>query len=253
MAEQRSARPRRPSRHRARPLRHRARPSHPSRRQRLSALKRPSRGERLLAPELTGCPGEYHPVLLSCCFINSRQYERHMQCNWSKTTSFLLRNYQAKISIRSYANYRFPFTQLTPRAGRCTTSPGGFLSHWRSFRGLATAATTPVSHGGNIQASEPEDITASIRDTSAGLSAAQVSRAAAQAVRLSIQEGNYGDALYVVNSACHSVLQGPLDGAAPRASQLQPIQFGCAVSPRLSAHSFLHGLIRAGYAKKAET
>ncbi|OJT07614.1 hypothetical protein TRAPUB_1520 [Trametes pubescens] len=176
-----------------------------------------------------------------------------MQCNWSKTTSFLLRNYQAKISIRSYANYRFPFTQLTPRAGRCTTSPGGFLSHWRSFRGLATAATTPVSHGGNIQASEPEDITASIRDTSAGLSAAQVSRAAAQAVRLSIQEGNYGDALYVVNSACHSVLQGPLDGAAQRASQLQPIQFGCAVSPRLSAHSFLHGLIRAGYAKKAET
>lgn len=60
--------------------------------------------------------------------------------------------------------------------------------------------------------------------------------------------------MYVVNSACHSVLQGPLDTGVQRSSsQLQPIQFGCAVSPRLSAHAFLHGLVRAGYTKKADT
>ncbi|EIW62214.1 uncharacterized protein TRAVEDRAFT_27548 [Trametes versicolor FP-101664 SS1] len=171
-----------------------------------------------------------------------------MQCNWSKTASFLLRNYPAKTSFRSCAR----ITQLTPRVGRYTIPPTGLLPHLRGFRGLATSAT-PSTLQGDTKPSEPDGVTTSIRETSAGLSAAQISRAAAQAVRLSVQEGNYGDALYVVNSACHSVLQGPLDASAQRASRLQPIQFGCAVSPRLSAHSFLHGLIRAGYAKKAET
>ncbi|CDO74179.1 hypothetical protein BN946_scf185043.g230 [Trametes cinnabarina] len=92
-----------------------------------------------------------------------------------------------------------------------------------------------------------------IHFASAKLSPAQVSRAAAQAVRLCIKDGEFGNALYVVNSACQSVLQGPLQSSEEPKSQLEPIRFGQPVSPRLAAHAFLHGLIRGGYHKKAST
>ncbi|KAI0643649.1 hypothetical protein C8Q79DRAFT_146232 [Trametes meyenii] len=113
-----------------------------------------------------------------------------------------------------------------------------------------TYSTAPYLRAETVQTSSSE--ASSIRSTSAQLSSAQVSRASAQAVRLCIREGNYGDALYVVNSACQSVLQGPLDPSRQK-SKLEPIQFGCAVSPRLAAHAFLHGLIRGGYHSKAST
>ncbi|KAI0751214.1 hypothetical protein C8Q80DRAFT_1119068 [Daedaleopsis nitida] len=90
----------------------------------------------------------------------------------------------------------------------------------------------------------------------AHLSDAQMSRVAAQTVRLSIREGEFGDALYVVNSACHSVLRNPLQPEETRDSaplaRLQPIAFGRPVSPRLAAHAFLHGLVRRGYTLKAQ-
>lgn len=83
-----------------------------------------------------------------------------------------------------------------------------------------------------------------------------MSRVAAQIVRLSIQEGEFGDALYVVNSACHSMLRDPVqlqEAQEGPSSQPQPIAFGRPVSPRLAAHAFLHGLVRGGYSLKAQT
>ena len=61
--------------------------------------------------------------------------------------------------------------------------------------------------------------------------------------------------MYVVNSACYSILRDPLQpsGKEGSVSQLRPISFGRPVSPRLSAHAFLHGLIRGGYTRKAQT
>ncbi|KAH9853971.1 hypothetical protein C2E23DRAFT_821212 [Lenzites betulinus] len=175
-----------------------------------------------------------------------------MPCNWSTSTSFLLRSFHARIS--THARPRSYLTQVTSRVGPCTYSHGRLFSRLHGYRGLATSAAsvTPLARQAeDIATSHPTVIASSIQSTSAALSSAQVSRAAAQAARLSVREGNYGDALYIVNSACHSVLHGPLDGGSSPASQLQPIQFGCAVSPRLSAHAFIHGLVRAGYTKKA--
>ncbi|RPD62076.1 hypothetical protein L226DRAFT_508987 [Lentinus tigrinus ALCF2SS1-7] len=102
-----------------------------------------------------------------------------------------------------------------------------------------------------------ENPSPSLSATTAHLSDAQVSRVTAQAVRLCIRDGDFGDALYVVNSACHSVLRDPLHTQDPQeqnsTSKLEPIAFGRPVSPRLAAHAFLHGLVRKGYASKAQT
>ncbi|KAI0637656.1 hypothetical protein C8Q77DRAFT_1165802 [Trametes polyzona] len=173
-----------------------------------------------------------------------------MPCNWSTTASSLLRSYSPTVSARFCWRPRNPLPQLSLHAGRCTPH-GGFVSRLCGLRSLATASASVAHQDQGALTPEDTQLHASIHSTSAALSAAQVSRAAAQAVRLSILERNYGDALYVVNSACQSILQGPLGSETAGASKLQPIQFACPVSPRLSAHAFLHGLIRAGYTKKA--
>ncbi|KAF7799100.1 hypothetical protein EIP86_010330 [Pleurotus ostreatoroseus] len=101
---------------------------------------------------------------------------------------------------------------------------------------------------------------------------AQVSRAAAQVVR-ACTHTHYFDALYVVNSLHHSQqLYGrqdpdehhgskssksppppspPPSSSPTQAIRFNPIEFGQAVSPRLSAHCLLHELIRRGENFKA--
>jgi pentatricopeptide repeat protein len=86
-----------------------------------------------------------------------------------------------------------------------------------------------------------------------------MSRAACQAVRLSIQNGALGDAYYVVNSLWNSTLRGTTDASEkPRCLRQSrqnfesvTINFGREVSPRLSSHALLHGLVRIGLTKKA--
>ncbi|KAI0346957.1 hypothetical protein BDW22DRAFT_1367137 [Trametopsis cervina] len=97
---------------------------------------------------------------------------------------------------------------------------------------------------------------------SKSLTAPQVSRAAAQAVRMCSPR----EALYIVNSLHFSNFpahqrEGGLSRptqqdvqvlpAALHALPLQPIDFGRSVSPRLASHSFLHLLIRNGLPDKA--
>ena len=93
------------------------------------------------------------------------------------------------------------------------------------------------------------------------LTKAQISRASAQAVRQCIPT----DALYIVNSL-HFSTYGHLKDEAlrildeeQRSARLplqqhvkfEPIDFGQSVSPRLSAHCFLHMLIRRGHSYQA--
>ncbi|KAI8984954.1 hypothetical protein BD414DRAFT_71518 [Trametes punicea] len=174
-----------------------------------------------------------------------------MPCNWSTTASFLLRSIQFKAYIRIPSRSYYNLTQLTSPRGHCAVSRDGLLSHLRGLRGLATATVTASQQDSPLPSDD--SLSSAIYSTSAQLSPAQISRAAAQAVRLCIQSGEFGDALYLVNSACHSVLQGPLQSGPQHTGQLQPIQFGRPVSPRLAAHAFLHGLIRRGYQRKAGT
>ena len=93
------------------------------------------------------------------------------------------------------------------------------------------------------------------------MTAAQLSRAAASAVRRCTPT----DALYIVNSL-HFSTYGHLREEALRVLdetrrstrlplqkhvEFKPIDFGQAVSPRLSAHCFLHSLIRRGHSYQA--
>ncbi|KAH9921500.1 uncharacterized protein BXZ73DRAFT_31057, partial [Epithele typhae] len=85
------------------------------------------------------------------------------------------------------------------------------------------------------------------------LTSNQASRVAAQVVRLCAKEGDYIDALYLVNSACDSILKST-DSPKLRNSpsrRFRPVEFGQPVSPRLVSHAFLHGLLRGGFVKKA--
>jgi hypothetical protein len=85
----------------------------------------------------------------------------------------------------------------------------------------------------------------------------QVSRAAAKAVRLSIRSGEIADAYYILNSLFWSPNQTPLHktGLARYINvphrPFIPLQFSPTVSPRLTAHSLLHSLLRVGLTTKA--
>ena len=93
------------------------------------------------------------------------------------------------------------------------------------------------------------------------LTQAQISRASAQAVRISIHSGNTADAYYIVNSLSHSMHPEaptldetldkiPLVRSVPRRPFI-PLEFDTSVSPRLSAHALIHGLLRVGLPTKA--
>lgn len=86
-----------------------------------------------------------------------------------------------------------------------------------------------------------------------------MSRAAAQTVRLCGYSKDFASALFVVNSlhfsskpvAWQTLSNEPIETL--KTHDMEPIDFGQAVSARLAAHSFLHGLVRAGRLKTAST
>ncbi|OBZ71980.1 hypothetical protein A0H81_08098 [Grifola frondosa] len=178
-------------------------------------------------------------------------YARHMPCIWSTAANTLLRGVAHHFPSRHGPRSMFYTHSQRPPLPCCrpaATSASFFTS-------APCRTSTIISTKENDSVTSPpkaDFLTSSMR-----LTAAQLSRASAQAVRLCAQEGHFGDALYVVNSLHYSVHPDALyplpnsesskSGDAP----LQPINFGRPVSPRLSAHAFLHGLLRAGYGKKA--
>ncbi|KAF8164892.1 hypothetical protein B0H34DRAFT_215989 [Crassisporium funariophilum] len=99
------------------------------------------------------------------------------------------------------------------------------------------------------------------------LTPAQLSRAAAHAVHLSLANRNISDAFLIVNSIRYASLSplSPLPTANPLPPPKLPgirslarfksvaIAFPPSVSPRLPSHALLHGLIRLGLTQKAST
>lgn len=89
------------------------------------------------------------------------------------------------------------------------------------------------------------------------LTAAQKSRAAAKAVRMSMRAGEIADAYYIVNSLQSSmhpntkpINQIPIIRSLPHRPFI-PLDFGGSTSPRLASHILLHSLIRVGLVTKA--
>ncbi|KIK07644.1 hypothetical protein K443DRAFT_168386 [Laccaria amethystina LaAM-08-1] len=90
------------------------------------------------------------------------------------------------------------------------------------------------------------------------LTPAQISLAASQAVRLSIANNDLPDAFLIVNSIRYAGL-GDRQSSILKFSGIRDLKrfkasvvpFDSNVSPRLSSHALLHGLIRVGLSKKA--
>ncbi|KZT12670.1 uncharacterized protein LAESUDRAFT_10907 [Laetiporus sulphureus 93-53] len=187
-----------------------------------------------------------------------------MLCNWSTSANTLLRGvargspglttpWHASKAISTASILRSLRVREVPNPFTASYQTSAFLS----TTALAKSATsTPSPH--HVDPPPSEASQASTWDlSSVSLTAAQMSRATAQAVRLCARDGKFGDALYLINSVHSSThrerqpLPEKENHLAPPRMHLEPINFGQAISPRLSAHSFLHSLIRAGYNKKA--
>lgn len=191
-------------------------------------------------------------------------YARHMLCKWSTSSTHALLRYSACRSS----------TFFLPSHGTHVAGFVGRRTLCKTFLNAKCASffTSTISGGTTAMASRPTLSTAetdphSLEDTDhqhhqvlASLRPGQVSRATAQAVRLSMQKGKFGDALYLINSLLES--HNPNPGDSPRtklihsdsqASASAPIDFGQPIPPSLCAHAFLHGLARNGFGDRAAT
>ncbi|KAG6811251.1 hypothetical protein H0H92_008369 [Tricholoma furcatifolium] len=84
-------------------------------------------------------------------------------------------------------------------------------------------------------------------DIPSALTAAQTSRAARQAVNMALEKpiGGVEDALFIVNSLHHIILkQLPGASEAPNVVNYPAMTFNQVISPRLSSHALVHGLVR---------
>jgi hypothetical protein len=175
----------------------------------------------------------------------------HMRCAWSTTANILLCN-------ASYSTKHVPWATFSNKP------PAQILRsvHSVAFR---NSSTKPImsSNSASLRLAEPPDIlfnkSAGDAETSAVLSSltsTQLSRAAAQAVRLSITNGDLRNAYYIVNSLRLSLVRNKnslvnIPGVRSQIARFDPIRFDRPVSPRLAMHALLHGLIRLGNTAKA--
>ena len=189
-----------------------------------------------------------------------------MQCSWQKLARLAspdasARPWPATHFFRSPSSYN-PATRRS-----CLQSFREALSRRRNFStakaiSSASAHLLPLPISPNIDSptldsplSEPGQLEG--ESISKSLSSAELSRAAARAVRISIQNGNLADAYLIVNSVRYA-------GVLHTASELPGIDsmehfrsvalaFTSDVSPRLPSHALLHGLLRHGMPDKASS
>lgn len=141
-----------------------------------------------------------------------------MRCNWFTN---------ARILIPGYPN--------------ATRFPGVFRGATRAIH--ATRATRATQ--------------CATRSIDAPLTEAQMSRAAAQAIRLSVRNAEPANAYYILNSLRFPIWRkkyptnDKMPGLNCLAALFVPLHFPRIVSPRLSGHALIHSLIRIGASEKA--
>ena len=170
-----------------------------------------------------------------------------MPCTWSTSANILRR------SIYPYSkpikNWHGPFERrFTTQFFRSTASTISYGTRiGQPFVPSVVYSTTPtLANESTIETEHPAK----------PLTAVEMSRAAAQAVRLSISNQELRNAYFIVNSLRLSVLRenssvAKIPGLRSQIQRFDPIHFEKSVSPRLSAHALLHGLIRLGLTAKA--
>ncbi|KAM6495490.1 hypothetical protein JOM56_008196 [Amanita muscaria] len=156
-----------------------------------------------------------------------------MLCNWPIVASNIFRAVARPTSVYNHT--------LQPLRG------------WSLPRTFATAVSLATSSSSLDQYTSARLATSS----PPSLTDAQLSRAAHRAIHKCIQLHSFGDAYYIVNSLRFSNFQHKkslIKFTGVRSAddfESAAMQFGRPVSPRLSSHALLHGLLRAGLTKKA--
>ena len=184
-----------------------------------------------------------------------------MLCKWStSSTNTILRSFTCRSSAFSLRRHG---ANVAGPVGRSPLSTPAIKAEAASFftstftSGAMALTSRPASNAADND-SRPLEDPDSPHQVLVSLRPGQVSRATAQAVRLSMQKGKFGDALYLINSLLES--HNPNPAASPRTKLMQselqasawtPIDFGQPISPNLCAHAFLHGLTRNGFGNRA--
>ncbi|KAJ8085933.1 hypothetical protein PM082_004752 [Marasmius tenuissimus] len=161
-----------------------------------------------------------------------------MRCAWftkaSRVSHSLAHAHSQKSSLKYLLPAKSPFFASNHQSNYTSLPPKlpaslAYISTATSY--IPRPAPSPQNQFG----SDAEDV----------ISAAQTSRAAWKAVRVSMQAGDLASATLVLNSARHSQPTHRKN----RSSAV--IDFNVPISPRLCAHALLHGLIRLGMNQKA--
>jgi hypothetical protein len=187
-----------------------------------------------------------------------------MRCNWSKRANFLLRGLAhhdpvSHIGRRTRATFH---TQLKKLSKPISKSRPSSLSY-NNLQNTVVRGNGRLRYSASALAKVVPEVPISAKSMTTSASStnpstdAQISRAAAKAVRLCMRAGEVADAYYIVKS-----LENPPDIAPPQKTGFAhyiavphrpfiPLPFRPTISPRLSAHSLLHALIRVGLTTKA--
>lgn len=176
-----------------------------------------------------------------------------MPCNWFKLANIPLIRQQFKRNTfrECIGSLRtLPLSSMSFNL-RCASSSAKASPPRTHLRPAFTTATAgDLSFKSSSQSREGPFI------YSSSMTSAQISRAAAEAVRLCADDRQFTSALFVVNSLHQSMHQGTstpstLGPCNNQEREMEPIDFGRPVSPRLSAHCLVHALLRAGRARRA--
>src|ERR1700683_1364059 len=180
-----------------------------------------------------------------------------MRCHWSTRANNLLQGITHRDIASPFGRISRPtiHAQLTNSYKTAIKPPSSYHNHINTFirgrRRLCSFVHTSTKVA-SASAGPNKSMTMSAPLTDSG-----ISRAAAKAVRMCIRAGEIADAYYVINSLLSSTNVTPPHkiGLArhirvPHRGFI-PLQFSPTISPRLAAHSLLHGLLRVGLIKKA--
>jgi hypothetical protein len=186
-----------------------------------------------------------------------------MLCNWSTKANIIIRR---SIKFVQNTDTKAPALKISPsglwridsQAHLNTTSYNSLESTPRTLGSPALPHLRPNASPPAAVA-PPAPVTTPPALVADNLTSAQVSRASAAAIRISVARGDIWDGFHVWHSLRWSLHQyhkpGPNSVSRPSfqspITAFEPIDFGRSVSTRLSGHCLFHALLRAGETKTA--
>lgn len=192
------------------------------------------------------------------------RYARRMLCNWSTKANVIV---QRSINLARNVEGKIPTLKTCPPGiWRFRSRPYlNITSSYHSFRPtprMQNLSTLPHVHNPPKPPAIILPSTSSATEPSLAtdiFTSAQLSRASAGAIRISVARGDIWDSFHLWHSLHWSMhyyhKPGPNSATRPPfhspIAAFEPINFGQPVSARLSGHCLIHGLLKAGETKTA--